>query len=127
MKNVKQTIIVRKDLKLPKSKTASLVAHASMKFLFENNESERNDEIHVKLSHQEAEWTREKFSRSVVSVDSQESLKDVAFRAEMSGLDVYYVFKEKQESDDLEELIAIAIGPDDEDLLDQVSGNLKSI
>ena len=128
MKNVKQAIIVRKDLKMPKGRMASVVSQASMKFLIENNEAERGDEIRVKLSQQEAEWINSSFSRSVLSVGSQEALKDIAFKCEMSGIDVYYVFDDKELNEgEIRELLSISLGPDEEDLIEQVVGSLKSV
>ena len=128
MKNVKQTIIVRKDLKMQKGRMASVVSQASMKFLIENNEAERGDEIRVRLSQQEAEWINSSFSRSVLSVDSQEALKDIAFKCEMSGIDVYYVFDDKELNEgEIRELLSISLGPDEEDLIEQVVGSLKSV
>jgi hypothetical protein len=43
--NIKQVIVVRRDLNMRKGKLAAQVAHASMKFLIDNDESNRGDEI----------------------------------------------------------------------------------
>ena len=63
MKNVKQVIVVRKDLKLRKGKLASLAAHAAMQFILDNNESDRPDELQVKLSQQELATPPDQFAR----------------------------------------------------------------
>ena len=41
MSDLKQAIIIRKDLNLNKRDLASTVARASLKFIVENNEAER--------------------------------------------------------------------------------------
>ena len=49
MNAVKQVIVVRRDLNMRKGKLAAQVAHASMKFLIDNNTSERPDTLLVEL------------------------------------------------------------------------------
>ena len=66
MKDIKQVIIVRKDLNLRKTELASQVATASMGFLLENNESDRNDELNVKLSREEVMWLNGSFEKIIV-------------------------------------------------------------
>ena len=74
MKDIKQVIIVRKDLNLKKTELASQVATASMGFILENNESERHDIIKVKLSNEEADWLNGSFEKIIVGVDSEKDL-----------------------------------------------------
>jgi|688.fasta_scaffold684913_1 peptidyl-tRNA hydrolase len=128
MKNVKQAIIVRKDLKLHKSKLAGFASQASMKFLIDNNEAARGDELIVKLSQEEVQWIEESFPKSILGVDSHDALVDVIFRAELLGLNTYSVFEEKSSKpDENAQLVCAALGPDDEDLINQITGHLKSI
>ena len=81
MEDIKQVIVVRKDLRLRKSEMAAHVAHASMKFLLDNDESERGDELLVKLSMEEASWLQGSFRKIIVGVNSEEALKSLIFKA----------------------------------------------
>src|SRR5271165_5755766 len=66
MSDVKQVIVVRKDLNMRKGKIAAQVAHAAMKFLVDNNEAERGDEVIIKLTPSEAMWLTGSFTKVVV-------------------------------------------------------------
>ena len=128
MKNVKQVIVVRKDLKLKRGKVASLVAEATMQFILDNNESDRPDELHVKLSQQEIRWLDGSFTRDVVGIDSHDALCNLVLRAELNGMNVYSVFdRSSKKLDEISQLLCVAFGPDEEDQISQVIGNLKSI
>jgi PTH2 family peptidyl-tRNA hydrolase len=128
MKDIKQVIVVRKDLNLRKTELASQVATASMGFLLENNESERNDEINVKLSNEEVLWLNGSFEKLIVGVDSEEDLRDLMFKAELEGIGVYPVHgKLKSGHEDDITIMCAALGPDDSNVINHVTGHLKSI
>ncbi len=127
MKNIKQVIVVRKDLKLRKSKLASLAAHAAMQFILDNNESDRPDELQVKLSQQEAQWIKGTFDKDVLGIDSHDALSDMVLKAELNGVNVYSIFDKSKKPDEGPQLVCAAFGPDEEDQLAQIIGSLKSI
>jgi PTH2 family peptidyl-tRNA hydrolase len=127
VKNVKQVIVVRKDLKLRKGKLASLAAHAAMQFILDNNESDRPDELQVKLSQQEVHWIQGSFDKDVLGIDSHDALSDMVLKAELNGVNVYSIFDKSKKPDEGPQLVCAAFGPDEEDQLDQIIGNLKSI
>lgn len=128
MKSVKQAIVIRKDLKLRKEEYASVAASAGIKFLLDNNESDRTDELFVRLSQQEAQWLKESLSRSVLGIDSEDALSDLAFKAELMGINSYSVAIEQSNVEtERSPLICVAIGPDDEDLINQLTNHLKPI
>jgi PTH2 family peptidyl-tRNA hydrolase len=127
VKNIKQVIVVRKDLKLRKSKLASLAAHAAMQFILDNNESDRPDELQVKLSQQEVEWIKGTFDKDVLGIDSHDALIDMVLKAELNGVNVYSIFDKSKKPDEGPQLVCAAFGPDEEDQLAQIIGSLKSI
>jgi PTH2 family peptidyl-tRNA hydrolase len=127
VKNIKQVIVVRKDLKLRKSKLASLAAHAAMQFILDNNESDRPDELQVKLSQQEAQWIKGTFDKDVLGIDSHDALSDMVLKAELNGVNVYSIFDKSKKPDEGPQLVCAAFGPDEEDQLAQIIGSLKSI
>lgn len=128
MSDVKQVIVVRKDLNMRKGKIAARVAHASMKFLTDNNEADRGDEIVVKLSPAEAMWLTGSFTKVVVGVDSEDALNDLVFKAELEGIEVHpIVDADRTEFDGVPTLTCAAFGPCEADVLDKITGNLKLI
>lgn len=128
MNDVKQVIVVRKDLNMRKGKIAAQVAHASMKFLTDNNEAERGDEVIVKLSPAEAMWLTGSFTKIVVGVDSEDALNDLVFRAQLEGVEVHPIVDSgRTEFDGVPTLTCAAFGPCEADVLDKLTGNLKLI
>lgn len=127
MKEIKQVIVVRKDLNLKKTELASQVATASMGFLLENNESERNDVINVKLSNEEAAWLNGSFEKQIVAVESEKALRDLMFKAELEGIGVYPVHGKVNGFEEDVTIMCAALGPDDSSVIRHVIGNLKSI
>lgn len=126
MNDIKQVIVVRKDIRLRRSELASNVAHASMKFLIDNNESERGDEISLRLSSEEARWIQGSSKKIIVGVSSEEALKNLMFKAEISGISVYPVFKTSLD-ENVETLTCAAFGPDESSVIDELTKNLKLI
>jgi PTH2 family peptidyl-tRNA hydrolase len=129
MSDVKQVIVVRKDLNMRKGKIAAQVAHASMKFLVDNNEAERGDEIMVKLSPEEAEWLLSgSFTKVVVGVDSEQALQDLIFQAELADVECHPIIDAgKTEFNGVSTLTCAAFGPCTAEELDRITGNLKLI
>lgn len=121
----KQVIVVRKDLKMRKGKLAAQVAHAAMKFIIDNNESDRVDELTVKLTESEASWLTNGFTKIVVGVDSEEALQDLIFRAQLLDIEVHPVIDSgRTEFKGTPTLTCAAFGPCPSELIDQVTGNL---
>lgn len=128
MSDVKQVIVVRKDLQMRKGKMCAQVAHASMKFLTDNNEAERGDEMIVKLSPAEATWLTGSFTKIVVGVDSEDALNDLVFQAELSGIEVHPIVDAgRTEFNGVPTLTCAAFGPTRSDELDKLIGHLKLI
>lgn len=128
MKDVKQVIVVRKDLSMRKGKIAAQVAHASMKFLIDNNDAERCDELSIKLTEAEAMWLTGSFTKIVVGVDSEDALNDLIFRAKLSDIEVHPIIDAgKTEFNGVPTLTCAAFGPCTSEQLDKITGNLKLI
>lgn len=127
MDNVKQVIVVRSDLNMRKGKIAAQVAHASMKFLIDNNESDRGDEILTKLTPAEAEWLLSgSFTKIVVGCDSEDALRDLIFQAELSDVEVHEIIDNGMtEFHGEKTLTCAAFGPCSAEELDKITGNLK--
>lgn len=126
--NIKQVIVIRKDLNMKKGHMAAQVANASMQFLINNNESKRGDEIFVKLTGSEAMWLTGSFAKSIVSVDSEDALQELVFRAELEGVEVHPITESDEEDEDsISTITCAAFGPCDAAILDRLTGNLRIV
>lgn len=126
MSDVKQVIVVRKDLGMRKGKIAAQVAHASMKFLFENNDAEKFGELKVKLSPAETLWMTSGHAKIVVSCDSEEELRELMLKAELANVDAYPIIDAGHtEFHGVPTLTCAAFGPDYSEAIDEITGKLK--
>ena len=128
MNDVKQVIVVRKDLSMKKGQLAAHVAEASIKFLTDNNESVRGDELTIKLNPEEAIWLNEGFKKIVLGIDSKDALENLMFRAELDGIEVYpIVVQSPDEFNGDRTLTCASFGPASSQDLSKVIGKLKAI
>jgi peptidyl-tRNA hydrolase, PTH2 family len=110
---LKQLILVRDDLKLPKGKMAAQCAHASVEAVL------KSDKNVVK------EWRSEGMGKIVVKVEDKKELYKYLQLAKDSGLITALI------TDAGKTVIApgtetcLAIGPDEEEKIDRITGSLK--
>lgn len=114
----KQVIILRKDLNMRKGKMIAQGAHASMKVIIEAQNKAR-------VTGAMREWLEGRFTKIVVSVSSEQELRDIHLKAKCAGLPCSLVqdaglteFKEPT-------FTAVAIGPDYPDKIDPITGGLS--
>ncbi len=112
---IKQVIIIRHDLKLPKGKMAAQAAHASVEAVL------RSDKDLVK------EWRQSGSAKIILKVPDKKSLFKFNQIAKDSGLTTALI------TDAGKTVIApgtetcVAIGPDDEEKIDEITGELKLV
>ena len=117
MLDVKMVIVVRKDLNTRKGKLATQVASAAMGFLIDNS-VDNGMKINVDLSQEEAEWFATGMKKTIVSVSSEDALRDIVLSANIRSVECHSVY------DANETLVCVALGPDDADSLNNVIGHL---
>jgi peptidyl-tRNA hydrolase len=125
MSDLKQAIIIRKDLNLNKRDLASTVARASLKFIVENNEAERGNQLLVSLSSEEQAWLTGSFSQDILGVTNRDQLDEILFRAEIMGIEAYPVFVPNDSENP--DVTCIAIGPDEPDVINRLIHSLKPL
>ena len=127
MSDIKQVIVVRKDLNMRKGKMCAQVGHAAMKFIFENDNSDRPDRLDVSLTATETEWIRSgHFAKIVVGCNSEDELRDLMLKAQVDGVQCYSITDAGlTEFDGVPTLTCAAFGPDRSEDLDKITGNLK--
>jgi peptidyl-tRNA hydrolase len=125
MSDLKQAIIIRKDLNLNKRDLASTVARASLKFIVENNEAERGNQLLVSLSSEEQAWLTGSFYQDILGVTNRDQLDEILFRAEIMGIEAYPVFVPNGSENP--DVTCIAIGPDEPDVINRLIHSLKPL
>lgn len=109
-----------------KGKIAAQVAHAAMKFLLDNNQSQSREKIVVELTEDEAAWCNDLFTKVVVSCDSEDELEQLVLRAELNNVEVYKIIDAgKTEFNGIPTLTCAAFGPCEANELDKITGHLK--
>ncbi len=112
---MKQIIVMRKDLKMPRGKEIAQGAHASMKATLLHMDDSR-----VK------EWLSGMFTKIAVGVNSEEELLDVLNRAKEAGVIAELITDSGLTVfNGVPTNTCIAVGPDTNENLQAITGNLK--
>lgn len=125
--NVKQVIVIRKDLKMRRGKEIAQGAHASIAFLTNRLRSPDNERwvFPAHLSMAECEWIKGNFRKICCVVNSEEELLTLCDAAKEAGL-VYELIEDSglTEFGSVATFTAAAFGPDYDENLDPVTGHL---
>lgn len=127
---MKQTIVVRKDLKMKSGKLAGQVAHASLKVFSDRirkyyNAGEYGWHVDVNVTSEMKEWLEGKFTKIVVGCDSESDILDLEKKAKDSNLP-YAVVKDAGDTVFNEPTITcIAIGPDTDEKVEALTEEYK--
>ncbi len=109
----KQVIIFRKDLKIGKGKIAAHAAHASLAAL--------------KLANKEIvkKWEKNGAKKVVLKVENLRELKEIYEKAKRKSLPCFLTKDAGLTQVKKGEIICLAIGPEKENKIDELTGNLK--
>ena len=137
MSDIKQLLIVRKDLNMRKGKIAAQVAHASLKVILDmmsrglpmwGDEGDRVDLRMLDLSDRPevTEWLDGSFTKICVSVDSVQELVDIYNAANEAGLNCSIIEDSgRTEFHGIPTKTVVAIGPNKAEDIDKITGHLK--
>lgn len=123
----KQVIVVRKDLNMRKGKIAAQSAHASLGAILNYNVSTETDTVLLNLSYKPVqEWLKGRFTKICVSVDSEEELLAIYNLALRNGVNVKLIQDAGlTEFGGVATFTCLALGPDNPEILDPITGHLK--
>jgi len=110
---MKQVIIVRVDLKLPKGKMAAQVAHASTEAVLRSSK----DKIRI--------WQMHGAKKIVLKAADEKELLDLQKKAKLHGLVTALITDAGLTVVEAGTITCLGIGPDKEELVDMVTGHLK--
>ena len=116
---MKQVIIVRNDLKCRKGKLIAQGCHASLAFSLDYHKSK------MTLPDKIIEWIATRQKKIVVRAESEEELTDLYKAALDAGLLAYLITDSGLTEFNGPTKTAVAIGPDEDEKIDAVTGNLK--
>ena len=121
---VKQVIVMRHDLKMRRGKQIAQGAHASMAFLTRRLREQGELAIDDFSDIQQA-WLIGSFAKICCRVDSEEELLAIHDQARAAGLEVHLITDSgKTEFHGQPTNTCLAIGPDDAESIDKITGDL---
>ena len=110
--NVKQVIVVRKDLNMRKGKIAAQASHASMGAILMLRDKTKQDFV-LELSEPVKYWLDNSFTKICVYVNSEEELVALSIKATQLGiLNCLITDSGKTEFNGVPTTTCLAIGPD---------------
>jgi peptidyl-tRNA hydrolase, PTH2 family len=112
---LKQVIIVRNDLKLPKGKLASQVAHASIEAALRGSREKLDS------------WRAAGMKKIVLKAESLEKLQELQQKAKAHKLVAALITDAGHTVVEPGTVTALGIGPDDEEKIDIVTGSLPML
>lgn len=128
----KQVIVIRKDLKMRRGKEIAQGSHASMKVFFDlfsykgiNEDSKPPHKYELNVNDIMKQWMDGIFTKIVVYVNSLEEINELAEKAKT--LDTPFAIITdcgKTEFGGVPTITAMAIGPDDVDIINSITGHL---
>lgn len=134
MSDIKQVIVIRKDLKMRRGKEVSSGCHASMEFLKQKmgyyrdcrlNQEYCGERWVCELSEAETSWLSGIHKKICVTVNSESELDGIYEEAKLAGLEVHMVTDLGLTEFNLEPTkTCLAIGPDYSEKIDKITGKL---
>ena len=127
MQRIKQVILIRKDLKMRRGKEIAQGSHASMEFIISQLRQNMRDNTAtaVTLNAEETAWAMGGMAKVCLQVNSEQELLDYHHKATEAGLKSFWIRDSgRTEFNGVATMTACAIGPDDVDKIDAVTGTL---
>lgn len=129
MKETKQVIVIRKDLKIRRGKEMAQAAHASMSFLTKHLNGIPTDKsmpyVSTFITKAQEEWLLSSFRKIVCYVESEQELLDLHKKAQDLGLESYLITDAGYTEFNEPTNTCIAIGPDYSENIDKVTSDLR--
>jgi peptidyl-tRNA hydrolase, PTH2 family len=122
---IKQVIVMRHDLKMRRGKQIAQGAHASMSFLCRRLQEAGSVSLDGLTDAQRA-WLTGAFAKVCCRVDSEEELMQIHDKALEAGLHVHLITDSgRTEFHGQPTRTCLAIGPDEADKIDAITGHLQ--
>jgi len=124
-KRVKQVLVMRHDLKVRRGKQIAQGAHAAMSFICRRLQ-ERGSVALGDFTDTQRAWLTGLFAKVCCRVNSEEELMQIYDKAVEAGLEVHLITDSgRTEFHGQPTRTCLAIGPDEADKIDQITGHLQ--
>ena len=123
--DIKQVIILRKDLNMRKGKMVAQGCHASMKVITDCIVFPLDGPHEFYPTPQMEEWLEGSFTKICVSVDSEVELLEIYQKAKLANLPCSLILDAGKTEFKEPTYTAVAIGPDYNWKIDELTGHLK--
>ena len=110
---MKQVMIVRTDLKMGKGKIAAQCCHGAIGAYKKSSKDKIN------------KWENESYAKVVLKVKTLEELNEIKMLADKKGIVSYVVVDAGRTQVPTSSVTVLALGPDEDKILDEVTGDLK--
>jgi len=131
-KDIKQVIIIRKDLNMRKGKMVAQGAHSSEKVFFDMMSDPMGIGAYIlnlpdnQIGEDMITWIETNHKKITCSVTSEVELMDLYQEAKAAGLPCSYIWDDGlTEFKGVKTLTSVAIGPADAELINPLTKNLK--
>ena len=112
---LKQVILIRQDLKLSRGKTAAQASHASVECLLRSNKDLVQD------------WRRQGMKKVILKVKDKKELIKYKNLADDANLSACLITDAGHTEVEPGTITCLGIGPDDEEKIDRVTGELQML
>lgn len=116
---IKQVLVVRKDLKMRRGKEIAQACHASIAFLTKKMQKKEL------LTNTELFWINNSFTKVCLQVDSEEELLAIYEKAKGSVNVDLIQDSGRTEFDGVPTYTCLALGPDESEKIDLITGHLR--
>ncbi len=125
MDEIKQVIVIRKDLKMRRGKEIAQGAHASMAFMSHAIRGVLQHGNPLGLTDPQVQWILGSFAKVVVQVSSETDLLAIHTAALIAGIESHVITDQgRTEFHGVPTATALAIGPDLSSKIDKITGHL---
>ena len=123
---VKQVIVVRKDLDMTKGKTAAQVAHASLGAVLQAEKQRDKKSLTLTMDEDLEAWLSGPFAKIVLACNSLEELLELQNKSRGAGLRTCLITDAgRTEFKGVPTVTCLAIGPAKVDKIDKITSSLK--
>jgi peptidyl-tRNA hydrolase, PTH2 family len=129
--NTKMIIVMRKDLNMRKGKMIAQGCHAGLKIFFDRIKTIKPEGIspssllEISVTPEMLEWVQGLYGKICVSVNSEAELLEIDQKAKEAGLPVTLIEDAGlTEFKGIPTKTCLAIGPDDSEKIDKITGHL---
>lgn len=124
-RKIKQVIVMRHDLKMRRGKQIAQGAHASMSFMCRRLQQGGSVSL-TDFTDAQREWLTGAIAKVCCRVDSEEDLMAIHDKAVEAGMEVHLITDSgKTEFHGEPTNTCLAVGPDDAEQIDEITGHLQ--